>query len=219
MRAVNLLPSESFSRRTSLSGARRFDPVVAAGAAVTVAVLGALVGGYALEHSHASSAQGKLASARTELARLRAASHGSTGVPTPTLPTPAVVQQEQPWEAALTSALATRVAWDDVLAQLARVIPSNVTVTTVTLGATAAGTTPPSGSVGSLQLGGSAFSENGVVQLLSRLALVPDLNNIALTSSTADPKSGVVTFTVTADVGAPTAPSALAAPATGGTPS
>lgn len=214
MKAVNLLPSDSNSRR--VSGGRRIDPFVASGAAITVVVAAALAGGFALEHSHASAAQRKLATARAELTRIEAESRQGSGTSTPSVPVPAVTQQQLPWEAALTSALSTRVAWDDVLAQLARVVPANVTVTTVTLGGAVAGTTPAPGSDGSLSLGGTAFSENGVVQLLSRLGLVSDLSNVALTSSTADPKTGVVTFTVTAQVGTPTATSALAAPASGG---
>lgn len=218
MRAVNLLPRENERRQ----GGRRVDPLVAGGAALSVVVLAALGGGFALEHSHAASERQKLAAARSELARLQAESRQGSGARTPTLPTPVVTQQQLPWEAALTSALATRVAWDDVLAQLARVVPSNVTVSTVSLGsgsgtgATASTTAPPPGSAGSLTLGGSAFSESGVAQLIARLGLVPDLSAIALTSSTADPKSGVVTFTITAQVGIPTPPTAIAAPASGG---
>ena len=71
------------------------------------------------------------------------------------------------------------------------------------------------GSAGTLAVGGTAFSESGVVQLLSRLGLVPDLSSIALTSSTADPKTGVVTFSITAQV-APPSSIAVAAAAAGG---
>lgn len=210
MKAVNLLPRDSQRRPSS----RRVDPLLAGGATLTVVVAAALGGAFVLEHSHASSAQQKLATARTELSRLQAESRQGSGVSTPVLPTPAVTQQEGPWNAALSSALSTRVAWDDVLAQLARVVPGNVTVTTVTLGAATPGTTTAVGSAGTLALGGTAFSENGVVQLLSRLALVPDLTSIALTSSSADPKTGVVTFSITAQVAGPTS-IAAAAPATG----
>ena len=214
MRAVNLLPREHERR----NGGRRVDPLVAGGAALSVVVLAALGGGFALEHSHASSERQKLATARAELARLQAQSRQGSGARTPTLPTPVVTQQQLPWQTALTSALATRVAWDDVLAQLGRVVPSNVTVSTVTLGAGAAsgGTAPPPGAAGTLSVGGSAFSESGVAQLLARLGLVPDLSAIALTSSTTDAKSGVVSFTITAQVGTPTPPAAVAAPAGGG---
>lgn len=222
MRAVNLLPRESSGRR--VAGGSRIDPLVGGGAALTVVVVAVIAGGFALEHSHASSQQRQLATARSELARLQSAAKQGSGATTPTLPTPAVTQQQLPWEAALTSAMSTRFAWDDVLAQLARVVPSNVTVTTVTLGngtstGTAAapattGTAATPGTAGTLSLGGTAFSENGVVQLLSRLGLVADLSNVALTSSAADPKTGVVTFTVTAAVNAP-ATVAVAASAPG----
>lgn len=215
MRAVNLLPRESNTRR----GGRRVDPFVVGGATLTIVVAVALGGGFALEHSHASSEQRQLATARAELARLQGEATQGSGTKTPTLPTPTVTQQQLPWQAALTSALSTRVAWDDVLAQLARVVPANVTVTTVTLGAgtasgTTTGTAPAAGSAGTLALGGTAFNENGVAQLLARLGLVPDLASIALTSSTADPKTGVVTFAISAQVSPPTT-IAVAAPAGG----
>ncbi len=226
MKAVNLLPRETRSSRSGL----RVDPLLAAGAALTAVVVAALLGGFVLVHSHAASAQKQLAAARTQLAALEAARQASAGT-TPTLPTPTVTQSAAPWQSALASALQTRVPWDAVLSQLARVIPANVTVSTVSLGGAtiAAGSSSTSSSSnssaaasstsspGSLQLGGTAFSENGVAQLLSRLALVPNLSQVALTSSSADPKNGHVTFEISAQVALPG--SAVSALAAGGTSS
>jgi Tfp pilus assembly protein PilN len=205
VRAVNLLPRETRSSRSS----RRVDPLLAGGAALTVVVAAAVGGGFFVAHSHAASEQNKLAAARTQLSRLQAeARQASTGHSTPVLPTPAVTLQQGPWQAALAGVLSARVAWDDVLSQVARVVPGNVTVSNLSLGGGTTSTTATAGTAatsphGTLTLGGTAFSEDGVVQLLSRLALVPDLSNVALTSSTVDSTSGHVTFTLTAQVSTP----------------
>ncbi|HLX31145.1 MAG TPA: PilN domain-containing protein [Gaiellaceae bacterium] len=198
MRAVNLLPRDTRSRR----GGRRVDPLVAGGAALTVVVVAAVAGGFALAHGHATSEQQKLATARAELRQLQAQERRSSVTTKPVLPTPTVIAQEVPWQAAVTSALLTRVAWDDVLWQLAHVVPANLTLSTVTLGGSATGSTTSAtpGAAGSLTVGGTAFSEQGVAQLLARLSLVPGVSGVTLTSSSADPKSGVVTFVVAASV-------------------
>lgn len=196
MRAVNLLPRETRSHR----GSRRLDPVVVGGAVLTVAVAAAIGGGFAVAHSHATSEQQKLATVRAELQQLQAQERKGSGTKEPSIPVPTVTQQQVPWQAAFTSALSTRFAWDDVLFQLAHVVPPRVTVTNVTLGS--ATTTGPATGADSLSLGGTAFNESDVAQLLSRLTLVPSLSQITLSSSTADPKTGVVTFAVTAQVGA-----------------
>jgi Tfp pilus assembly protein PilN len=224
MRAVNLLPRETRSR-----SAGRVDPLLAGGAALTVAVVVAVGAGFVLTHSHAASAQKKLATARAELALLRQEASRASGATAPALPPPAVAQEVGPWQTALATALQTRIPWDGVLLQLARVVPANVTVTTVSLGGAtipngssgSTGSTPApaatSGAPASLQIGGTAFSEDGVAQLLSRLALIPDLSNVVLTTSTADPKTGHVTFSISAQVS--TAAISLAALSTGGTTS
>lgn len=228
MRAVNLLPRETRSSRSASS----IDPLLAGGAALTVVVVVALGAGFFLVRSHAASAQKNLATARAQLTVLEAAARKASGGTTPILPTPTATQSEGPWQSALTSALVTRLPWDGVMAQLARVIPANVTVSTVNLGSsstpasssssTTPGTpaTPPpaTGSAGALQLGGMAFSGDDVARLLSRLALVPNLSDVALASSTADPKTGHVTFEISAQVAPPSVPLTVLS-AAGGTSS
>lgn len=229
MKAVNLLPRETRNSR----GGGRMDPLLAGGAAVTVVVAAAIGGGFFLVHSHAASAQKKLATARAGLAVLEAAKRQASSGTTPVLPTPTVTQSQAPWQSALASALQGRVPWDAVLSQLARVVPPNVTVSTVTLGSATSGTssssspagtpaTPPpaAGIPGALQIGGTAFSEAGVAELLSRVALVPNLSDVTLTSSSADPKNGQVTFEISAQVSIPAiAVIAVTAATAGGTSS
>jgi Tfp pilus assembly protein PilN len=210
MKAVNLLPRET---RSSRSSSLRFDPLAIGGMAITAVVVAAIGAGFALAHSHASSEQQRLSAARSELAQLKAEETQSGAVSTPILPTPAVTGQAGTWKSALDSALAGRLAWDDVLSQIGRVTPANVTFTNVTLGAAATTTATTTASAGALTLSGTAFSQDAVAQLLARLQLVPGLAGVTLTSSTGDPKSGVVTFVIAADAPAPA--TSIAAPSTG----
>ncbi len=195
MRAINLLLQESRAGQTFAAG---LDRLVAGGAALTAVVAIVVGGGFVIEHSHASSAQRQLDAARAQLAQVTA--HRSAHTGTPVVPTPAVVAQIAPWQTAVDTALSTRVAYDIVLAQLGRLIPANVTLSTVSLGGTTGTAAPTAGSAGALSIGGTAFTEDGVAQLLARLALIPQATGVTLTSSSADPKTGIVTFLVSAQM-------------------
>jgi Tfp pilus assembly protein PilN len=165
--------------------------------------LAAIGGGFALARSHVSSAQQQLTTARSQLEQLRAAKANASPA-TRILTTPAVASQTPTWRSALQSALAGRVAWDDVLSQIGRVTPGNVTLTNLTLGnASSTATAAASSSAGALTISGNTFSEDAVAQLMARLQLIPNLSNISLTSSTADAKTGVVAFLITADTAIP----------------
>lgn len=199
MKAVNLLPREIRGRRAR----RGVSGALVAGAAVTLVVAAAIGGGFVLERSHAGSEQRQLTTARAELAHEQARQAKTPQGPQ-TVPPPAALGQQQSWQQALAGALATRAPLDDTLAQLARLVPANVTVMNLTLdGATVAGTP------GSLTLQASAYSQLGVAQLLSRLTLVPELSQVRLGTNTADPTTGIVTFTVQAQLGS-SAPAATA---------
>ena len=209
MRAVNLLPREIGGQRQSDT----VDPLVVVGAAITLVVVAAVGGGFALARSHASSAQQQLTTARSELRQLRAA-RANASPAARILTVPAVTSQTPTWRSAVQAALAGRVAWDDVLSQIGRVTPANVTLTNVTLGnASTSATAAASSSAGALSIAGNTFSEDAVAQLMSRLHLIPNLSNINLTSSTADAKTGVVAFLITADTAIPV--TSFTAPPTG----
>jgi Tfp pilus assembly protein PilN len=223
VKAVNLLPRDETS-----AGARRLDPLVVGGAVLLVAVVGGTAGGYMLEHKRAGSEQTQLASAQAQLAAAQARLQQLQSHPKkPILPTPSVTSQEKPWRDAVASALSTRIAFDRALLEFERVVPSDVTVSDLTMGApgaaTSSGTTTTAGSApttgttggGSFTLSGKTFSEDSVARLLSRLMLVPDLTGVSLQTSTTDPQTGIVTFAISAQVkGAPvTAAPATAAPA------
>ncbi len=205
MKAVNLLPHDEAAGRSF----GRLDPLVLGGVVLTVAVVAGTAGGFLLEHTHAGSEQQQLGSLQVRLAAAQAReqhrqqqiAHAKADI----VPTPSVTSQEKPWRDAVASALSTRLAFDRVLQEFERVVPPDVTLTNMTMGApnssassgTTGGSTP---GLGQFSLAGTTYSEDGVARLLSRLMLVPDLSDVALQSSTADPKTGIVTFEVMAQV-------------------
>jgi Tfp pilus assembly protein PilN len=215
MRAVNLLPKE-FAARKSL---REEDPAVVVGSALAVVVIIALGAAFLVAQGKASGQQKRLTAARLELAKLSLRHRTTTTQPkkpavpvTPILPPPAIVGQEAAWLTAVSSALSQRIAWDRVLREVSLVMPDDVTLTSLTMTApTTAGAIPGAPpAVATAQgfvIDGSAYSYPSVARLLTRLALVPDLSNVTLTSTSSDPKTGV-TFSITAAVKGAVAPAA-----------
>jgi Tfp pilus assembly protein PilN len=220
MRAVNLLPSGSESRKSF----RSEDPAVVIGSALGVVVLLALGGGFMNVHSKVNAEQQKLTAARTELAKLSLTKKDpvipKAVVTKPIVPIPAVTSEEQPRLAALTGAMSTRIAWDRILREFSLVLPTDVTISSLTLTAPAAAATtgaPVGAPSQGLSITGSTFSHDGVARLLSRLMLIPDLTNVTLSSSTASTSgtgSTSVQFGISAGVkGAPAPPPPPPAPA------
>jgi Tfp pilus assembly protein PilN len=219
MRAVNLLPSGSESRKSF----RSEDPAVVVGSLLGVVVLLALGAGFMNVHSKVNAEQRKLTAARTELARLSLTKKdpviAKPIITKPIVPIPAVTSEEQPRLTALASAMSTRIAWDRILREFSLVLPTDVTISSLTLTAPAAAATtgaPVGAPSQGLSITGSAFSHDGVARLLSRLMLIPDLANVTLASSTAS-TSGTgpsgVQFSISAGVkGAPAPPAPPAAP-------
>jgi Tfp pilus assembly protein PilN len=218
MRAVNLLPSGSESRKSF----RKEDPAVVVGSVLGIVVLFALVAGFLNVHSKVNSEQKKLSAARTELARLSLTKKPAVAptpiVQKPIIQTPAVTSEEQPRLAAITTAMSTRIAWDRILREFSLVLPSDVKLTGLTLTAPpapvalVAGAPEATPSQG-LSITGTAFSHDGVARLLSRLMLIPDLSNVMLSSSTAGATgSSSVQFSISASIKGAPAPPPLPAP-------
>jgi Tfp pilus assembly protein PilN len=218
MRAVNLLPSGSESRKSF----RKEDPPVVVGSVLGIVVLFALVAGFLNVHSKVNSEQKKLSAARTELARLSLTKKPAV-TPTPIvqkaiIPAPAVTSEEQPRLAAITTAMSTRIAWDRILREFSLVLPNDVKLTGLTLTAPPAPVAQVAGSPEAppsqgLSITGTAFSHDGVARLLSRLMLIPDLSNVLLSSSTAGATGTTsVQFSITASIKGAPAPPPLPAP-------
>jgi Tfp pilus assembly protein PilN len=218
MRAINLLPRDSGSRKSL----RNEDPAVVVGSAVGLVVLLALAFGFMNVHSKVGHEQSKLDAARRQLAQLSL--HRQT-LPKPTtnpvklipiVPQPEVSADEQPRLDAIKAALSQRIDWDRLLREFSLVLPSDIAITSLQLGAP----TPPAigattTTPGTLTIDGSAYSHDGVARFLSRLMLIPDFSDVTLENSSADTTG--VTFSINAEIkGAAVAvpPAAPAVPTT-----
>jgi Tfp pilus assembly protein PilN len=209
MRAVNLLPREVEKTKTS----RLSQPVVT-GVIVGGVVVALLAIGFVRESASVSHKRTELEAARTELALIPA--------PVPDSTSSTLAGQRAARIAALQSALSGRVAWDRVLREISLVVPENVWLVGLTLQApvqpatvvptpgSVAGPPPPTSTptYTDFTMNGKAFSHDGVARLLSRLALLPDLDHVALGHSTrvTGGTRDFVEFTVTAGIRAPGAP-------------
>jgi Tfp pilus assembly protein PilN len=191
VRAVNLLPSES---KAASRGAPK--PAVLAAAISGVVAVAVIGGGNLIQTARVSSAQKTLNAAKLQLA----ATPLPPKVPQVTPPPPVVAQEMQPRLAAVSSALSTRIAWDRILREFSLVLPSDIQINSLGLTEPGAGTASASG----LQLTGVTYSYDGVARLLSRMALVPDLTNVTL--STTSVANGVVSFTINSGIKGATAP-------------
>jgi Tfp pilus assembly protein PilN len=186
MRAVNLLPRDLEQVKRGPS-----KPVIVACVGAVVATA-ALAGGFL----NASSAVGKknaaLASAQARLA----------AIPPPP-PTPAVVaaipQERQARVAAVSTALASRVAWDRVLREISLVLPDDVWLTQLS-GQVPAGTIADAGQ--GMRLTGYTYSQESVARLLARLTVVPDLTAVTLTNAAQNDlgKRTIVQFDIVASL-------------------
>jgi Tfp pilus assembly protein PilN len=196
MRAVNLLPKDA--GRSS----RKLNPVAVVALAGTTIVASALVAAVFMTGGSVSSKQAMLDDLRVELE---------------VIPKPAVEQEpgatqqlageESARLTALSSALTERVAWDRVLRQFALVLPDDVWLTSLTATAPTAGPggAAPAAAPGAVPTGfsiaGYTYSHDGVARLLSRLAVIPDLENVQLQRSAVTAgNSKVVEFTIVAGV-------------------
>jgi Tfp pilus assembly protein PilN len=203
MRAVNLLPREPRLRRKRVSAVTQValvTPFVAAGL---------VTAGYLLASSKVNDRQATRDALRSELA---------------SLPVPRQEPQADPQLAllrdqriaALGTALQSRLAWDRILREISAVLPGDVWLTTLSATASAPQPTPtttpsdstaaaapaPPPTAGPLTFAGYTYSQPGVARLLSRLAVVPALQDVQLVASTRTAYSGrfVFSFSIKANV-------------------
>jgi Tfp pilus assembly protein PilN len=217
MRAVNLLPREPKRSRNRLS-------VVAQLAIVSPFVVGSLLAaGYLLASSKVNDNRATLQALQDELSALPAPA------PQPQV-NPELASQRDLRIAALTAALQGRLDWDRILREISAVLPGDVwltnlsaqsppapipapattttsTTTTTTSSSTTTGATttsapPPAPATGPLNLSGFTYSQEGVARLLSRLAVVPALQNVRLIQSSRATVAEryVVSFSIVVDV-------------------
>jgi Tfp pilus assembly protein PilN len=204
MRAINLLPQQAAAeRRTGLAAKLPF----VGSAAVPVIALVLVFVGYTSAHSGVASKQSQLATLNAELA---ASTPATAAAAAPS--TAGLVAERSARLSALQTALANEVPWDTALLDLARVIPPNVWLTSLTAlsptpadkplpapvapttstgsSSTTTTTTPaptpatPSGAPTGFTIQGATYTQADVGTLLARLQLLPDLTNVTLVSTT-----------------------------------
>jgi Tfp pilus assembly protein PilN len=207
MRAVNLLPRDSGERNVRLPSA----PVLAGICAglLAAAVLGA---DFMMQSGNATKEQRHLDGLQAQVAKLPPAPPG------PSSAARNLAGEHNARVISLSSAMATRVAWDRILREFSLVLPDDVwltsltatspvspsastptpaTTTTGTTAATSTGSAPTQFSIT-----GNTYSHDSVARLLARLQVVPDLQNVTLVSSDEDTASGqkIVKFVIGADI-------------------
>ena len=184
MRGVNLLPKDAVAKRS------RRSTMVAIGAPVAVAVpLIALGFLYLGANGQVADRQSELESVRAEIAAL----------PEPNGPVidAAVVGSEAVRATAVASVLGGRLAWDAVFRDISRVLPENVWLTSLSMtqpqsgnlsdAATAPAAAPTAGQATTaptaVSIDGFTYTQPDVARLLARLATLPSLRTVTLTSS------------------------------------
>jgi Tfp pilus assembly protein PilN len=197
MRAFNLLPKEEV-RAEKESKQSAIPHVVVA--LVGVLVFAALAAFYLSSSAAVTKKSGELDDLRGDLASLQVPEKQ------PETPTQSanIDSERSARTAALSTALADRLAWDRVLRELALVLPADVTLTTLDATAPSPGSAgaASAGAVSSFRVTGTSVSQASVARLLSRLQVIPELQNVQLEFATAseDPSQPGVNFAITASV-------------------
>lgn len=178
MRAFDLMPKESQRERTQASPA--FLKVVLA--LVAVLVLAGLAGAYMMMDARAKERQATADDLRAQLAELEAQAAEGQGPNTA-----ALTVEGQARTAALSEALAARVAWDRILREFSLVLPEDVWLTTLSSSTPTATPVPnpaaPAGGDSTFTINGFATSQEAVALLLSRLEVIPEFASVQLQSS------------------------------------
>ena len=190
MRAVNLLPREGTGERS------RPQAPTLVGVIGAVLVTGILCATFLGKSGEVAQQREALQLAQAELAAI---------------PPPPPVQQAEPQfkqarDARLTAvsdALGRRMGWDGVLRRFSQVLPDDVWLTSLSVQSPLS-----TGGSGAFLLTGYSYSHDAVARLLSRLAVIPDLEGVQLQRSeqTKLQNRRVVTFSVAATLRSPEAP-------------
>jgi Tfp pilus assembly protein PilN len=194
MHAFNLLPKEEIrAEKESKQSAIPHVIVALAG----VLVFAALAAFYLSSSASVTKKTGELDDLRGDLAGLQ--------VPEKQ-PEPAanadIAGERSARTAALSTALADRLAWDRILRELALVLPSDVTLDSLDATAPSPGsaTAGSSAAVSSFKVTGKSVSQASLARLLSRLQVIPELQSVKLEFATASKDSVGVDFSITASV-------------------
>ncbi len=181
MRAVNLLPRDA--ERTS-SGGGRIPVFVAAGGLAVVTVVAVML---------SISASGTTSERKGELESLQQAIDLVQTGGTPVVSQAGLVQERTDRVSALAAALTTRVPFDRLLVELAFVLPEDAWLTGIVAAVpvstnptpVAPGGTRPVATTGAqgVTIQGATYSHQSVARVLTRLSVIPSLEDVRLTAS------------------------------------
>jgi Tfp pilus assembly protein PilN len=178
MRAVNLLPHDE--KQPRLEGGR--IPLLLAAGGVAAVTAGAFL--------LASSVSGTADERRAELAAIEAAIAQVPKPPGQALDEGVLAQERTDRVAALSAALTTRFSFDKLLREISFVLPQDAWLTGLKAGLPAAAapqTGAPSASSSpasqDVSIEGATYSHDSVALILSRLSVVPSLENVSLTAT------------------------------------
>ena len=200
-RSVNLVAKRAVDKPSTRKTAIAIGVPIAA--AIPLMALGFLFVG---AHGKAGERQADLDAVKAEIAAL----------PEPTVATidAGVVGDEAVRATAVASVLGGRLAWDAVFRDMARVLPENVWLTGLSVAMPDAGTLADgtaaaapipgqaAGAPTAVSVEGFTYSQPDVARLLARLATLPSLARVTLTTSQSEAIAGkpVVRFTIMADL-------------------
>jgi Tfp pilus assembly protein PilN len=198
MEAVNLLPAYARPRHRWLTAGEDISPhrvLTAGGIAACVAVLG-LGAGYAHERSVVNDKRATLADVQAQ-----AATADAKAAPLRAAQAAAAARM-----ATADTVSSTRIAWEKVLADLSRVLPSEVYLQSLQaqsptpFGSAAASTTAPvTTTPTAFTATGVASSQVRVALVLDRLATLPWLSDVTLQSLTNGTTAGTSTTIAAGD--------------------
>jgi Tfp pilus assembly protein PilN len=208
MEAINLLPAGAIRHKrwgavADGGSAKRVLVTAAATAGVLIVVFGAA---FVQSHSAVSDKQATLDGLEQQVAAAQATAASAQ----------AARANMQARHTAVTTVTSQRVTWEQVLRDLARVLPSNVwlqnlqaqsptpTVSASTASTTSTTTTAPTGSTPTaFVVTGFTSSQKAVARVMDRLSVLPWLSDVSLQQSTrADTGRGgmAVQFTIGANL-------------------
>lgn len=181
MRAVNLLPRDE--QRVRL-GATRVPLLGAIGGVVLVTLFAFLL---------SSTASGAAGDTRAELEAVEAALARLPEAPAPEVSQGVLAQERTDRVAALSAALSSRISFDRLLTQVSLVLPDDAWLTGLSAsqpepsalppGVQPTPSTPASSPTAGVTIQGSTYTQESVARVLSRLAIVPSLENLTLTGT------------------------------------
>jgi Tfp pilus assembly protein PilN len=201
MRAFNLMPREEARQA---AGGRRPSGVQLALAVVGLVLVAGLASFFLITNARVADKQRKHDDLRAELAakNVRAQEPAPAGDPT-------LVQERDQRRSALATALGSRIGWDRLLREFSLVLPDDVWLKSLkaTSGtpADAAAPVAPNAqpvAASSFEISGYSRKPDDVAILLSRMAVLPELESVQLLSATKTKigKEDVVEFNIRASV-------------------